>query len=83
LTVGLVQIAALFLLALSLVSSDLAQILDRLTGFWDLPGFSKAIFLTTNQTLLMLSIPSELRGRVISIVNLSGALSFLGGLARE
>jgi len=29
----------------------------------------------------MLSIPAELRGRVISIVNLSGTFSFLGGLA--
>ena len=45
-----------------------------------LAGFFEAIFLTTNQTLLQLSIPDELRGRVISIVNLSGALSFVGGL---
>ena len=38
------------------------------------------IFLTTNQTLLQLSIPDELRGRVTSVVNLNAALSPLGGL---
>jgi MFS family permease len=43
-------------------------------------GFFEAIFITTNQTLLQLSIPDELRGRVISLVNLSGTFSFLGGM---
>ena len=38
------------------------------------------IFLTTNQTLLQLSIPDNIRGRVTSIVNLNLALSPLGGL---
>jgi MFS family permease len=78
---GLVQIAALFLLALSLVCFGLSPKYWIALPFLGLAGFFEAIFLTTNQTLLMLSIPSELRGRVISIVNLSGALSFLGGLA--
>jgi hypothetical protein len=44
-------------------------------------GFFEMIFLTTNQTLLQLSIPDNLRGRVTSMVNLNAALSPLGGLA--
>jgi MFS family permease len=78
---GIIQVVALFLLAMSLVAFGLS------TKYWvalpllGLAGFFEAIFLTTNQTLLMLSIPAELRGRVISIVNLSGTFSFLGGLA--
>jgi MFS family permease len=77
---GLIQVAALFLLALSLIAFGLS------TKYWialpllALAGFFEAVFLTTNQTLLMLSIPAELRGRIISIVNLSGTFSFLGGL---
>ena len=38
------------------------------------------LFLTSNQTLLQLSIPDDLRGRVTSIVNLNAALMPLGGL---
>ena len=77
---GLVQISALFLLALSLMAFGLTTIFWVALPLLALAGFFEAVFLTTNQTLLMLSIPDELRGRVISIVNLSGALSFLGGL---
>jgi MFS family permease len=43
-------------------------------------GFFESIFMTSNQTLLQLSIPDELRGRVTSVVTLSAALSPVGGL---
>jgi hypothetical protein len=36
------------------------------------------IYLTTNQTLLQLSIPDELRGRVTSIVSLRSGLTPVG-----
>jgi sugar phosphate permease len=45
-----------------------------------LAGFFEMIFLATNQTLLQLSIPNDLRGRVTSIINLHVALMPLGGL---
>jgi MFS family permease len=77
---GLVQISALFLLALSLIAFGFTTIFWVALPLLGLAGFFEGVFLTTNQTLLMLSIPDELRGRVISIVNLSGALAFLGGL---
>ena len=77
---GVIQIASLFLLALSLIAFGFTTKLWVAMSILALAGFFEAIFLTTNQTLLQLSIPDELRGRVISIVNLSGALSFVGGL---
>jgi MFS family permease len=43
-------------------------------------GFFEVIFLTTNQTLLQLSIPDHIRGRVTSVINLNAVLMPLGGL---
>lgn len=75
---GLVQLSALLLVALSLIgfalSSDLLPALVMLA----LSGFFEMVFLTTNQTLLQLSIPDAMRGRVMSIVSLNAALSPLG-----
>jgi MFS family permease len=77
---GLVQLAALFMLAASLIllafSTTLWQGLLCLTA----SGFFEGIFITSNQLLLQLSIPDALRGRVTSVVNLSAALSPVGGL---
>jgi len=77
---GLVQLASLFLLSLSLIGFAFCTELWAALLFLALSGFFEIIFLTTNQTLLQLSIPDELRGRVTSIVNLNAALSPLGGL---
>ena len=77
---GVVQVISLLLLSLSLITFAFSTTLWVAMPILALAGFFEAIFLTTNQTLLQLSIPDELRGRVISIVNLSGTLSFLGGL---
>jgi predicted MFS family arabinose efflux permease len=77
---GLIQLAALFLLSLSLIGFAFCTELWAALLFLVFAGFFEIIFLTTNQTLLQLSIPDELRGRVTSIVNLNMALSPLGGL---
>jgi MFS family permease len=77
---GLIQLAALFLLSLSLIGFAFCTELWIALLFLALAGFFEIIFLTTNQTLLQLSIPDEIRGRVTSIVNLNMALSPLGGL---
>lgn len=76
---GLLQLASLFLLSLSLISFAFSTTLLIALLFLVLAGFFEMIFLTTNQTLLQLSIPDNLRGRVTSIVNLNMALSPLGG----
>jgi MFS family permease len=43
-------------------------------------GMFEAIFLSTNQTLLQLSIPDQLRGRVTSIFSVNAGLGIIGGL---
>ena len=77
---GLLQLASLFLLSISLIGFAFCTELWTALLFLALAGFFEVIFLITNQTLLQLSIPDELRGRVTSIVNLNMALSPLGGL---
>jgi MFS family permease len=77
---GLIQLAALFLLSLSLVGFALSNSQWMATPFLVAAGFFEIIFLITNQTLLQFSIPDDLRGRVTSVVNLNAALSPMGGL---
>jgi MFS transporter, DHA1 family, staphyloferrin A biosynthesis exporter len=77
---GVVQLVSLLIHSLCLVAFALSTQLWVAMVFLGLGGFFEAIFLTTNQTLLQLSIPDDLRGRVISIVNLTTALAFLGGM---
>lgn len=77
---GVLQLGALFLLSLSLVALAFCTALWTALVFLALAGFFEAIFLTTNQTLLQLSIPDELRGRVTSVIYLTAGLSPIGGL---
>jgi hypothetical protein len=52
-----------------------------------LAGFFEMIFLTTNMTLLQLSIPGSLRGRVTGIVSLRSGLmpvgAFIAGIGAD
>jgi MFS family permease len=77
---GIVQLASLFLLCLTLIGFAFSTKLLLALPLLALSGFFEMIFLATNQTLLQLSIPDNLRGRVTSVVNLSWAISPLGGL---
>jgi len=77
---GLVQLASLFILSMSLIAFAFCTKLWVALLLLSSAGFFEAIFLVTNQTLLQLSIPDDLRGRVTSVVYLSAALSPLGGL---
>lgn len=77
---GLVQLVCLFLLSLLLIGFGLSTKLSVALLLLALAGFFEMIFLATNQTLLQLSIPNDLRGRVTSIINLHPALMPLGGL---
>lgn len=77
---GLVQLSALFLLSMALIGFAFTETLWAAFPLFALAGFFEMIFLTTNQTLLQLSIPDDLRGRITSVVNLNFALSPLGGL---
>jgi MFS family permease len=77
---GIVQLCALFLTSMSLIAFALSAQLWLACFFLASSGFFEMIFLTSNQTLLQLSIPDELRGRVTSITTLSMGLAPLGAL---
>jgi MFS family permease len=75
---GLVQLGALLLLSLSLIAFAISTTFWMALVFMALAGFFEMIFLTTNTTLLQLSIPDSLRGRVTGIVSLSSGLMPVG-----
>ena len=77
---GAVQLGALSLLALSLILFALTTNFVIALAFFAASGFFEMIFLTSNQTLLQLSIPDDLRGRVTSLVTLNMGLAPLGAL---
>jgi MFS family permease len=77
---GLLQLASLFLLGMSLIGFAFSTILLVALLFLALAGFFEIIFLTTSQTLIQLSIPDSLRGRVTTVVNLNMALAPMAGL---
>jgi predicted MFS family arabinose efflux permease len=77
---GLVQLAALLLLSLSLIGFALTANLALALILLAVAGFFEMIYLATNQTLLQLSIPDALRGRVTGIVSLSAGLHPVGAL---
>jgi MFS transporter, DHA1 family, staphyloferrin A biosynthesis exporter len=77
---GVVQLTALFILGLSLVSFAFITVLWHALVLLIVTGFFEMIFLTSSQTLLQLSIPDNLRGRVTAVVNLNAALLPVGGL---
>jgi MFS family permease len=77
---GVVQLTALFILGLALVGFAFITVLWHALVLLVAVGFFEMIFLTTNQTLLQLSIPDSLRGRVTAVVNMNAALLPVGGL---
>ena len=77
---GLVQIAALLMLSLSLIGFAYSAKLELALVCLAVAGFFEMIYLTTNQTLLQLSIPDALRGRVTGIVSLNSGLMPVGAL---
>jgi MFS family permease len=77
---GVLQLAALLMLSLSLIGFGLSADLLAALALLAVAGFFEMIYLTTNQTLLQLSIPDALRGRVTSILSLNAGLSPIGAL---
>jgi MFS family permease len=75
---GLVQLAALLGTSLALIGFALSPSLLIALPLLAISGAFEMVYLTTNQTLLQLSIPDEMRGRVTSIVSLNMAISPLG-----
>ncbi|MBI2760976.1 MAG: MFS transporter [Chloroflexi bacterium] len=77
---GVVQLGGLFLLSLTLIGFALTTSLVVAVVMLALSGFFEMIYLTSNQTLLQLSIPDDLRGRVTSLVTLNMGMAPLGAV---
>ena len=77
---GRLELGAMLLLGLSLVGFAFSTQIWVAMVFLGLAGFFEMIFIITNQTLLQLSIPDELRGRVNGIITLGSGLVPLGSL---
>ena len=77
---GVIQLLALLLLSLSLIGFSFSTQLWVALLYLAASGFFEMIYLTTNQTLLQLSIPDALRGRVTGIVSLNMGLMPIGAL---
>jgi MFS transporter, DHA1 family, staphyloferrin A biosynthesis exporter len=77
---GVVQLVALFFTSLSLIAFTLTRTLWTALPALACAGFFEMLYLTTNQTLLQLSIPDDMRGRVMGIVTLNMALSPIGAI---
>jgi MFS family permease len=84
---GLLQLASLLLLSLSFIALAISAAQWVALVCMALAGFFEMIYLTTNTTLLQLSIPDALRGRVTGIVSLNSGLmpvgAFIAGIGAD
>ena len=80
---GVLQLGALLLLSLALIGFAVSPNLWIALPLLVMAGFFEMIYLTTNQTLLQLSIPDALRGRGTGIVSLNAALAPVGAFIAE
>jgi len=77
---GLIQVASFFLLSITLLGFAFCKSLPVALATMVLAGFFEVIFLTTNMTLIQLSIPDKLRARVTAAVSLTWILSPVGSM---
>jgi MFS transporter, DHA1 family, staphyloferrin A biosynthesis exporter len=77
---GLLLLGAVMLLGVSLILFSLSRSLELSCLILVLTGAAQMAYLTTNQTILQLTIDDEMRGRVMGIYMLSQGMMPLGGL---
>lgn len=77
---GRLQILSVFLLSLTLLGFAYTTSLPLALILLGISGVFEMVFLTTNMTVLQLSIPDKLRARVTSAINLTWILSPIGSL---
>jgi len=77
---GRLQLLALFLLALSQMGLAFSTHLVPSMLCMVSAGFFEIIFMVSNQTMLQLSIPDNLRGRVTAVINLSSYVMPIGSM---
>jgi MFS family permease len=77
---GLVMMSSILVLGVSLVAFSQARSFELALVLLAMTGAAQMVYLTTNQTILQLIVPDELRGRVMGIYMLSQGMMPLGGL---
>ncbi|MBM3947497.1 MAG: MFS transporter [SAR202 cluster bacterium] len=77
---GLVLIVALLAASLSLLGFSFATSVAVALPFLVLAGFTEMVYMATTQTVMQLSIPDHMRGRVTSLFMLNMGLMPLGAL---
>jgi predicted MFS family arabinose efflux permease len=77
---GVLQIVCFTILAVCMVGFALTSSLEIALAFLVIAGFVELIYLSTNQTLIQLSIPNELRGRATSVQSLGMLLTPMGAM---
>ena len=80
---GLVQLSSLAGTGLALIAFALSPTLWLALPMLAVAGAFETVFITTNQTLLQLSVPDDMRGQVSSIVSLNVAIGPLGAIFAE
>lgn len=78
---GMLQIAGFFALGLSLTAFAFSVKLNVALWLLWMAGLFEMIVLTTNRTVLQLSVPDEIRGRVTPLVNSEVVIVPIVGLA--
>jgi len=77
---GAVLLGSIFILGGGLVAFSFSRSFGLSIGLLIIIGAAQMVYLTTNQTLLQMTIPDELRGRVMGIYMLNQGLLPLGSL---
>jgi MFS family permease len=77
---GRLMLSAVFLLGSTLVLFSLSRSFELSCFILMITGAAQMVYLTSNQTILQLTIDEEMRGRVMGIYMLSQGMMPLGGL---
>jgi MFS family permease len=77
---GILLVCAVFALGLALMAFSMSRSFPLSLGLLVFTGMFQMLYMTTNQTLLQVSIPDEVRGRVNGIYMLNQGLLPLGTL---
>jgi MFS family permease len=77
---GVLLMVAILVLGVSLVGFSQVKSFELGLVFLAVIGAAQMVYLTTNQTILQIIVPDELRGRVMGIYMLSQGMMPLGGL---
>jgi predicted MFS family arabinose efflux permease len=77
---GMLMMSAILLLGVTLVAFSQTKQYELGLVFLAVTGAAQMVYLTTNQTILQMVVPDQLRGRVMGIYMLSQGMMPLGGL---